>query len=133
MSVTATSSATDTSLTSAISGTGSLDKNAFLKLLITQLQYQDPLQPTDDKEFIAQLAQFSSLEQTTQVNSQVTSLGLMLSSSQALTLVGRNVQYLDAAGQTATGQVTGVSFSNGSALLDVNETQVSPANINKVW
>ncbi len=133
MSVTAVSSATDTSVTSTLSGSGSLDKNAFLKLLITQLQYQDPLQPTDDKEFIAQLAQFSSLEQATQLNSQVTSLGLMLSSSQALSLVGRNIEYTDAGGNTATGPVTGVSFSNGSAMLDVNDVTVSPANVSKVW
>ena len=49
-------------------GTNDLDKDAFLRLLITQLRNQDPLSPTDDKESIAQLAQFSSLEQMQQVN-----------------------------------------------------------------
>jgi len=49
-----------------------LDKNAFLKILMIQLQNQDPLNPVQDKEFIAQMAQFSSLEQLQQLNKQLT-------------------------------------------------------------
>ena len=52
-----------------------LDKDAFLKLLITQMQNQDPLNPMDNKESIAQLAQFSSLEQMQQMNSSFTKFG----------------------------------------------------------
>ncbi len=47
---------------------GELDKNSFLKLLITQLRYQDPLQPSDNGEFLAQMAQFTSLEQVQNIN-----------------------------------------------------------------
>jgi flagellar basal-body rod modification protein FlgD len=51
-----------------------LGQDAFLQLLVTQLQHQDPLQPQDDSQFLAQLAQFSSLEQLTQMNSSIQQL-----------------------------------------------------------
>ena len=51
-----------------------LGKDAFLQLLVTQLQHQDPLQPQDDSQFLAQLAQFSSLEQLTQISSSIQQL-----------------------------------------------------------
>ena len=57
--------------TTAIGG-GGLDKNAFLNLLTTQLQHQDPTQPVDDSAFAAQLAQFSALEQLQQMNQTLT-------------------------------------------------------------
>lgn len=53
----------------------SLDKEAFLKLLVTQLANQNPLNPVEDKEFIAQLAQFSSLEQMQNLNKNLISMG----------------------------------------------------------
>ncbi|NLY67148.1 MAG: flagellar hook capping protein [Tissierellia bacterium] len=53
----------------------SLDKEAFLKLLVTQLANQNPLNPVEDKEFIAQLAQFSALEQMQNLNKNLISMG----------------------------------------------------------
>ena len=51
-----------------------LGQNAFLQLLVTQLQHQDPLQPQDDTQFLAQLAQFTSLEQLTNINTSLQQL-----------------------------------------------------------
>jgi flagellar basal-body rod modification protein FlgD len=60
------------------SRTGGLGREAFLQLLVTQLAHQDPMQPQSDSEFIAQLAQFSSLEQLTNIQSTLTDIGKAL-------------------------------------------------------
>jgi flagellar basal-body rod modification protein FlgD len=71
-----------------------LDKNDFLNLLVTQLQYQDPLNPMDSADFTAQLAQFSSLEQLTNMSDQLKELAVTqsaLNNSQAVSYIGRTV------------------------------------------
>lgn len=72
-----------------------LDKDDFLKILITQLQHQDPTNPMQDKEFIAQMAQFSSLEQMTNMASSFGKLSSVLNSSEAQSLLGRTVEVAD--------------------------------------
>jgi flagellar basal-body rod modification protein FlgD len=79
---------------SAATGNQSLGKDAFLQLLVTQLQNQDPLSPQDNGAFVAQLAQFSSLEGINTLNDSVNAISANYSSSQALqasSLVGRSV------------------------------------------
>ena len=97
-----------------------LDKNDFLEILMTQLTHQDPTEPMDDKEFIAQMAQFSTLEQMTNMNTEFSKLTSALSSNQALNLLGRTVDIID--GETlvsgkveeVTGQDVPMVFVNGS-------------------
>ena len=82
------------SATNSATGGKALGKDAFLQLLVTQLKNQNPLDPQDNSAFVAQLAQFSSLEGITTLNSTVSSLAGNYNSSQALqasSLVGRNV------------------------------------------
>jgi flagellar basal-body rod modification protein FlgD len=108
------------STTSSVSGASStLDKTAFLKLLIEQLKHQDPLNPQDDTQFIAQLAQFSSLEQSMQTNSALSTMTSVLqgqSNAQTTALVGKTATLqgkmivLDGSGSGATG-----TFSLSSA------------------
>ncbi|TBU99978.1 flagellar hook assembly protein FlgD [Stutzerimonas kirkiae] len=86
-------SGTTTSTTNE-SGYGSLGKDDFLMLLVTQLNNQNPLDPQDNSEFVAQLAQFSSLESMTNLNTSMDTLVSSYQSSQALqasSLVGRSV------------------------------------------
>ncbi len=97
------------------SGAGaSLDKDAFLKLLVAQLKYQDPSKPVDSAEFMAQTAQFTQVEKLDQMaTTSAASLALQQGLS-ASNLVGRSVAWLDTAGGTHRGLVTSTSFG-GSA------------------
>jgi flagellar basal-body rod modification protein FlgD len=72
-----------------------LGRDDFLKLLIAQLQHQDPTNPMQDKEFIAQMAQFSTLEQMTNMAADFSRLTTMLASSEASGALGRNVEIVD--------------------------------------
>lgn len=92
-----------------------VSENTFLTLLITQLQNQNPLSPQDSTQFVSQLAQFTSLQQMTQLN---TSFNNVLDNSSA-GLIGQTVTVASQTSQTGftTGQVTGVVyFANGPAV-----------------
>ncbi|PVZ41587.1 flagellar hook assembly protein FlgD [Pseudomonas sp. CC120222-01a] len=89
-----TTKTSKTSTTSSATGGQTLGKDAFLQLLVTQMQNQNPLDPQDNSEFVAQLAQFSSLEGITSLNESVSAITSAMASSQALqasSLVGRSV------------------------------------------
>jgi flagellar basal-body rod modification protein FlgD len=76
----ATNSAADTSTTTT--KTGGLGQDAFLQLLVTQLQHQDPSKPMDDQAFIQQLATFSSLEKLTSIDTSLQTIGALLVNQQ---------------------------------------------------
>ena len=86
----------------------SLGKDDFLKLLIAQLSYQDPTSPMDDKEFIAQMAQFSTLEQMTSMASDFSKLTSMLLGNEASSALGKNVE-LNEGERTVQGMVQAVT------------------------
>lgn len=87
-----------------VGGGAAMGKDEFLKLLITQLQNQDPTAPMEDTQFISQMAQFSSLEQMTNMNEGFSRLASMMSTSQAATTLGRTVD-IDIGDDTLTGVV----------------------------
>ena len=86
------------SLTSQAYGNSAMGKDEFLNLLVTQLKYQNPLEPMDDTQFVAQLAQFSSLEKLTDINTTLQSstqldyvLSQTIANTMATTLIGKEV------------------------------------------
>ncbi|WP_312097885.1 flagellar hook assembly protein FlgD [Niallia sp.] len=125
-------------------GSSSLGKDDFLKILITQLQNQDPSNPMDDKEFIAQMAQFSSLEQMQNLNTSMTNLISLQTQSNLISygqFMGQEVNWskveTDEAGNSTTtsgiGKVTSISYAEDSVIFTLDDgTQVTPANISSM-
>ncbi len=86
-----------------------LDKDAFFKLLTTQLSYQDPLEPMDNTEFVSQMAQFSSLEQMENMNSTMSAFLKNQSLAESAGLIGKTVETVDSeTGQQFLGEVNSV-------------------------
>lgn len=101
-----------------------LGKDAFLKLLVTQLQHQDPLSPMDDTDFIAQMAQFSSLEQMNNLTST-------MSTMQATGMIGAEVFWTDDNGIPYAGVVKSVSIASGVPKLQINDSAVDITTLTK--
>ena len=100
-------------------GGSEMGKDAFLKLLVAQLRYQDPMNPAEGAEFIAQTAQFTQVEKLQEVaDSTAASLTLQQRWGAGAT-VGREVDYLGPGGLTATGTVTAAVFTAAEPVLRV--------------
>ena len=111
-------------------GANQLDKDMFLKLMVTQLRNQDPMNPQDSSEFLAQTAQFTSLEKLDQVATQSAQNLATQVAFGASSLAGRSVTYLSEDGATeAKGTVESVRFTASGPILTVAGTQVPVANI----
>jgi flagellar basal-body rod modification protein FlgD len=90
----------------------------FLKILSAQLNNQDPLKPVDNTEFIAQIAQFASLEQSRELNGKIDSLLSSQASTQSVGLLGKTID-ATFGGQLLTGRVTALSLTSGQPTLTV--------------
>jgi flagellar basal-body rod modification protein FlgD len=91
-----------------------MDKNDFLRILVTQLQFQDPLAPQDPAEFTSQLTQMGSLEQLMNVNESIESLQMLQLSSnntQAVNLIGKDILYYGDTVESTTGQPTDLQYT----------------------
>ena len=93
-----------------------LGKDDFLKLLITQLSNQDTTNPMEDTQFIAQMAQFSSLEQMTNMNESFNKMAAMINSSQAAATIGRTVD-IDVGDTTARGVVEATTMGSQPQVM----------------
>ena len=121
-------------LTKTATKTKDLDQMAFPKLLITPLQNQDPTNPTDDSQFIAQLAQFSSLEQMTNMSKGLNDSSNNQAATRAFAMIGRDIDYTDPSLEgTQSGIVASVSFVDGLPKLNVNSSTVEVSNVTQVY
>lgn len=109
---------------------GRMGKDSFLKLLVTELRHQDPTQPMADREFIAQMAQFSSLEQMTNINKEMRTLVQSNQANQAYGMLGKVVDSYDPATQVrVSGTVSSIRVAEDDLRLMVGDQEVSMANI----
>ena len=108
-----------------------LGRDDFIKLLVTQLAHQDPTAPMEDKEFIAQIAQFSSLEQMTNMASDFARLANMLTGSEAAAALGRPVELTEGE-QVVQGTVKAVTRDAKPQIL-VNGTYYNWEQVTKVF
>lgn len=123
------SSTTSSTSSSSSSSNSSLGKDDFLQLLVTQMKYQDPLNPSSDTEYVSQLATFSQLEQMQNLNQTTVN-------SQAFSLIGQQVivQTEDSSGNTKyySGSVDYVTMSSGKAQLSINGSLYSIDDVYQV-
>lgn len=130
----ATSSASQASAEATENPGAQLGKNDFLKLMVAQLQAQNPLEPTSDTEYVAELAQFSQLEQTSNLAQTTASAAGEQRVAQAVALIGHKVSFLSpATGTTVEGEVQNAEISaNGATLTVAGEAGIEPSQITEV-
>src|SRR3954467_652243 len=128
---TSTAAATASTASSTKKADQALGKDDFLKLMVAQMKNQDPMNPADDKDNIAQMAQFSSLEQITNLANATQELANRMSLTQNVGLLGHAVTYKAADGTSASGTVDGLDLAkDGSATLSVGgATGIDPTAV----
>jgi flagellar basal-body rod modification protein FlgD len=97
-----------------------LGQEDFIKLFLTELTFQDPLEPINNREFLAQMAQFANLEQTRITNENTNNLVAMNSTAQSLGLLGRQVEVSTDSAGSLTGSVSAIAFSASGPVLTIN-------------
>jgi flagellar basal-body rod modification protein FlgD len=101
---------------------GQLGKDDFLRLLVTQLKYQDPMSPSDNQQFMAQMAQFAMVE-------GINNLQSTLGSLQGVGLIGKEITYTAEDGSTKSGTASSIAMSGSSYTVKVGDDEVDPAKI----
>jgi flagellar basal-body rod modification protein FlgD len=109
-----------------------IDQDMFLKLLVAQLKYQDPSDPTDPSQFLSQTAQFSTVERLNEIADLNRSAIDAAKQQTATSMIGRTITYTDVSGTERTGTVTGVSVGAATPNLTVDGVPVSLDDVSAV-
>ena len=110
----------------------SIDKDAFLKLLVAQLRYQDPLKPADGTEFMAQTAQFHMAEKLEELSAQNADLLASQRTLAGTSLIGRTVSYATPEGIDRTGVVAGVKLGSDGPSLRIGDDDVPLSQVRSI-
>src|SRR3954449_13308990 len=130
---TTTSATTGTTATTTAKDKTGMGKDDFLKLLVGQLKNQDPQNPTGSEDFMGQMAQFSMLEQLTNLATATTELTATMNESQTVGLIGHQVSYIGADKATVTGTVESVNLGGKKPTITVGGTAgIDPTTVNDV-
>jgi flagellar basal-body rod modification protein FlgD len=113
--VTGATSTAYTPATSEVNRNDQMGKDVFLKLLVAQMRYQDPSNPVDSSQMMAQTATFTQVEKLDQLVNQNASMLVLQESATAGALVGRSATYTDSTGASVTGMVTSVRLASRSS------------------
>ena len=105
-----------------------VSQDDFLRILLTQLRFQDPLKPVDNQQFVAQLAQFTSLEINRQQSEKIDSLLTIEATNQAVGLIGKSVEMRNSTAGTV-GTVTAISFATGEPRLTVTTSSSTVTDV----
>jgi flagellar basal-body rod modification protein FlgD len=134
-------SATDSAATASNISTSNAATSAFglsfdslLKIILTQLTYQDPLKPMDNFQFVSQLAQFSQIQIGQTTNDKLATLVTAQSNVQAMGLLGRTVD-IGAGASLVSGKVTSLAFDNGNSSITIktpNGSTISSISISSI-
>lgn len=117
--------------TTALTAADRLDQDTFLKLLVAQLQYQDPENPADATEFLSQTAQFATVEKLSTLTTTTQQLVHQAQAQTAASLVGQTVSWTDSSGTARSGVVTAATLG-GSPSVTVSGTSVPVDSITSV-
>ncbi len=118
----------DSTSSIANTATSSLKLDDLLKVLLTELTHQDPLKPVDNTQFLAQIAQFASLDATQQLNQNIEQLVTLQAVNQSVGLIGHTVTAATSTG-TVTGKVIALSLSGSAPTMTIQPT-TGPAVLN---
>ncbi|MDO8330492.1 MAG: flagellar hook capping FlgD N-terminal domain-containing protein [Fluviicoccus sp.] len=102
-----------------------LNQEDFIKLFMTELSFQDPLEPINNREFLAQMAQFANLEQARVTNENMDSLVTLNATAQSLSLLGKQVEAGSNTGNSFIGTITAISFAGGAPVLTIKQADGS--------